>query len=76
MFTNFSEVSNHIKSNHAEAVVKVVKCFECKKELPKDHEAIKNHMRSEHMPTHLQSGKQQRVRYVFLNYWYWSEIYI
>ena len=36
MFTNFNEVSNHIESNHTEAVVKVVKCFECKKELPKD----------------------------------------
>ena len=73
MFTNFNEVSNHIQSNHAEAVVKVVKCFECKKELPKDHEAIKNHMRSEHMPrqeiglpNHVQSEKRQKVRYTYL----------
>ena len=26
------------------------RCSECKLELPKDHEAIKHHMRTEHMP--------------------------
>ena len=28
----------------------IVKCSECKKELPDDHEIIKNHMKTEHMP--------------------------
>ena len=27
-----------------------VRCSECKKELPDDHEAVKNHMKNEHMP--------------------------
>ena len=28
----------------------MVKCSECRKQLPRDHDAIKQHMRTEHMP--------------------------
>ena len=50
MFTNFDNVSHHIEMKH-ESVQnqQVVKCFECKQELPRDHEAIKNHMKTKHM---------------------------
>lgn len=52
LFKSFTDVSNHIEIKHENVVTKqqVVKCFDCKKELPRDHEAIKHHMKTEHMP--------------------------
>ena len=36
----------------------MVKCSECRKQLPRDHDAIKEHMRTEHMPD---AGKHQKL---------------
>ena len=47
---NIENVSNFLAGN-------MVKCSECKKELPKSHEAIKHHMITEHMPIFLSAEK-------------------
>ena len=40
----------HNRNEHAEDLKgNIVICSQCKKELPQDHEAIKHHMRTEHM---------------------------
>ena len=50
-FESFDDVTTHIEDEHDNnATENVVKCSECKKQLPRNHEAIKEHMRTEHMP--------------------------
>jgi len=50
-FDSFDDVTNHIEDEHENNETEnVVKCSECRKQLPRDHDAIKQHMRTEHMP--------------------------
>ena len=57
-FENFDDITTHIEDEHDnDAGENVVKCSECHKQLPRNHEAIKQHMLTEHMPPDL--GKNQ-----------------
>ena len=49
IFPSFSEAEGHISIEHEDLTENVIKCAECKKDLPKDPTAIKHHMITEHM---------------------------
>ena len=49
IFPSFAEAEGHISIEHEDLTENVIKCAECKKDLPKDPTAIKHHMITEHM---------------------------
>ena len=64
-FENFDDITTHIEDEHDnDAGENVVKCSECHKQLPRNHEAIKQHMLTEHMPPDL--GKNHNQTYSIL----------